>query len=189
MTTATSIVAIGFNAGIDLTVESNVIALGNSVSTNGNNSINIGSGLAAGYTSCFIGGISGVTTGLTAVPVFIDTNGQLGTTSSSRRYKSNIVSMRDQTEPVMKLRPVNFIYKSDASEKLQYGLIAEEVAEIYPELVVHDKDGEIYTIQYMNLIPILLTQVQHLEKQNQKQDMQIQELHTMIQGLKELIKK
>jgi hypothetical protein len=67
--------------------------------------------------------------------VFVNSNGQLGTLSSSARYKQNIETMGDRSRGLLKLRPVTFHYKSDPNGELQYGLIAEEVAKVYPDLV------------------------------------------------------
>ena len=90
-----------------------------------------------------IAGIRDATTGIgNAVNVVIDSNGQLGTVSSSRRSKFEIGDMADATDGLMRLRPVTFRYlKHGDNAPLQYGLIAEEVAEVYPELVARNKDG------------------------------------------------
>ena len=83
--------------------------------------------------------VTGTTAGLSgAVPVVIDANGQLGTTSSSRRYKEDIQDMGDASSGLLRLRPVRFRYKQayrDGSKPVDYGLIAEEVAQVYPDLV------------------------------------------------------
>jgi hypothetical protein len=81
--------------------------------------------------------------------------------------------MPDQHEKMIKLRPVNFVYKNDTQNSLQYGLIAEEVHEIYPELVAFDERGEIYTINYMALIPLLLKQIQEHENFIQELEAQV----------------
>ncbi len=89
-------------------------------------------------TRTFIAGISGVTAAGTAVPVLIDTKGQLGTISSSRRFKEEIQDMGEASSRIMQLRPVTFRYKKengDGARPLQFGLIAEEVTEVYPGLV------------------------------------------------------
>jgi hypothetical protein len=100
-------------------------------------------------TQTFIAGISGVN--VSGVPVLISSSGQLGIASSSRRFKTDIEDMGDSTNNLMRLRPVTYRYKQpfeDGSQPLQYGLIAEEVADIYPELVArsarHDRDTEEY---------------------------------------------
>ena len=96
-----------------------------------------------------------------AVAVVIDSNGQLGTVSSSRRFKDDIADMDAASSALMKLRPVTFHYKTDqnpAGRTLQYGLIAEEVAEVYPGLVAHSADGQIETVMYQFLPPMLLNE-------------------------------
>ena len=93
--------------------------------------------------------------------VLINTaNDQLGTVASSRKFKKDINDMPAQTECMLKLRPVTFKYKNDSSNAEQFGLIAEEVAEVYPGIVTRDEAGEIYTVNYMALIPLLLKQIQ-----------------------------
>lgn len=158
------------------------IALGQGVTATNDNDIAIGTGSIAGtagsifigtntfHTSCFIQGIRGVTTGLNdAVAVLIDSAGQLGTVSSSRRYKKDIQPMGDKSADIMKLRPVTFKYKTHAqSDRCQYGLIAEEVNEIYPDLVVRNKDNEIETVAYQHL-PILM--LNEMQKQHKKIEM------------------
>ena len=112
----------------------------------------------SGITRTYIAGIKGVTTGLAGSAVLIDANGQLGTISSSRRYKQDIQAMADASERLQKLRPVKFHYKqADATGErpIQYGLIAEEVAEVFPELVVRDERGQPETVAY-HLLPVLL---------------------------------
>jgi hypothetical protein len=137
---------------------------------------------------CFIQGINGQTTGLSAVGVVVDGNGQLGTISSSLRYKKDIQTMPDQTEKMIQLRPVEFVYKHDASNTKQYGLIAEEVAQVYPDLIAYDRDGQIYTVQYTGLIPILLQQIQMLQQHAQNQDADIHELREIARTQDEQMK-
>src|SRR6266496_4168592 len=82
------------------------------------------------------------------LPVLIDVNGQLGTAPSSRRFKKEIKPMKSASETILGLKPVTFHYKSDKIGIPQFGLIAEEVAAVNPDLVVRDKDGEVYTVRY-----------------------------------------
>jgi hypothetical protein len=79
--------------------------------------------------------------------VLIDSNGQLGTASSSRRFKKEIKAMDQVSEAILGLKPVTFHYKSDTKDTPQFGLIAEDVAKVNPELVVRDENGEIYTVR------------------------------------------
>jgi len=79
--------------------------------------------------------------------VLIDSNGQLGTASSSRRFKKEIKAMDQVSQAILGLKPVTFHYKSDTKDTPQFGLIAEDVAKVNPELVVRDENGEIYTVR------------------------------------------
>lgn len=108
------------------------------------------------------------------VPVYINSNGQLGTVSSSARFKDDIHNMADASSRLMQLRPVTFRYKkpyADGSKPLEYGLIAEEVEKVYPEMVAYDSDGQIMTVKYQMLAPMLLNEVQ---KQNAELKRQVQ---------------
>src|SRR5207245_11459298 len=122
------------------------------------------------------------TTNADAVAVLIDSAGQLGTVSSSRRYKFDINDMAGATDGLMRLRPVTFRYLAHGDNApLQYGLIAEEVAEVYPELVAPNKDGEVETVMYQFLAPMLLNEVQ-------KQHRQIEDQQKVIDALEQRLK-
>jgi hypothetical protein len=90
--------------------------------------------------------------------VAVDTNGKLGTTVSSRRFKHDIKPMDKSSEAILALKPVTFHYKSDAKGTPQFGLIAEEVAEVNPNLVVRDKNGVIFTVRYDQVNAMLLNE-------------------------------
>jgi len=137
-------IALGFGAGLGVTTANNVIAIG----TSGANVSD----------SCFIGNIRGVTTVNAAIPVLIDIVGQFGTASSSRRFKKEIKPMEQASEAILALKPVTFHYKSDSTGTPQFGLIAEQVAEVNPDLVVRDADGEIYTVRYDAVNAMLLNE-------------------------------
>jgi Chaperone of endosialidase len=93
-------------------------------------------------------------------PVYINSNGQLGTQppASSRRFKEAIKPMDKSSEAILGLKPVTFHYKSDAQNTPQFGLIAEEVAKVNPDLVVRDDNGEIYTVRYEAVNAMLLNE-------------------------------
>jgi hypothetical protein len=100
-----------------------------------------------------------VTTGIAdAVNVVIDSNGQLGTASSSRRFKKEIKPMDQTSEAILALKPMTFHYKSDTTHTPQFGLIAEEVAKVNPDLVVRDKDGKPYSVRYVQVNAMLLNE-------------------------------
>lgn len=169
-TTGNSNTALGVAALVNNTIGSNNIAIGfdaGNAATTGNFNIYIGNiGVAAegnttrigdlNQTRTFISGIRGVTTGVAdAIAVLIDSNGQLGTVSSSKTVKHNIQDMSNVSSSIYNLNPVTFVYNSDASEKTQYGLIAEEVADVFPGIVVRNAHGQPETVQY-HVLPVLL---------------------------------
>ena len=92
------------------------------------------------------------------LPVYIDFTGRLGTPSSSRRFKDDITPMDKASEAILALKPVTFHYKSDSKDTPQFGLIAEDVAAVNPDLVVRDKNGEIYTVRYDAVNAMLLNE-------------------------------
>lgn len=213
-TTGSNNSAFGYKAGYNLTTGSLNIDIG--AETRGvageANAIRIGTGVSttggvATTKRTFIDGISGITTGLgTGNTVVIDTNGQLGTLLSSRRFKTDIQDMRDASAGLLKLRPVTFRYKqpySDGSQPIQYGLVAEEVEEVYPDLVVHSADGQVQTVQYYKLDAMLLNEVQrlHLRAEEQaalntdltaelaEQRQEIQELRSRLDALAALLQR
>jgi len=176
-TTGDDNTALGFEAGSGVTTAVNVIA--------------IGAGGANVSNSCFIGRIRGVTTAnADAIPVVIDSHSQLGTMSSSRRFKREIKPMDKSSEAILGLKPVTFHYKSDNTGTPQFGLIAEEVAEINPDLVVRDENGEIYTVRYDAVNAMLLNEflkeyrtVQELKSNAARQEAIIAEQQKQIKAL------
>ena len=187
-------IAIGLNAGANLTTGDSNIDIGNLGVAGESHTIRIGSlGVQA---ATFIAGIRGVTTGGAAIPVLVDTNGQLGTTSSSRRVKDDIADMGKASRVLMKLRPVTFHYKNDKNPKgrtLQYGLVAEEVAKVAPSLVAHSADGKIETVYYQFLAPMLLSEYQKQQRTIEaqaseltKQRLEIAELRRQAARIAEL---
>jgi hypothetical protein len=170
-TTGSLNTALGSFAGINVTTADHVICIG----INGENVSN----------SCFIGNIREVTTAQpNAIPVLIDSAGQLGTTSSSRRFKKEIQPMDKASESLLALKPVTFHYKSDNTSTPQFGLIAEEVADINPDLVVRDEKGEIYTVRYDAVNAMLLNEFlkEHRKVEDLKKDFQA----TVAQQRKEI---
>jgi hypothetical protein len=178
-TSGVSNTAIGNDALINVTGNNNIglgIFAGSNIG-NGSGNIHIGSSgaaesntirIGAGQSAAFVAGVRGVTTGVNnAVAVMVDGNGQLGTISSSRRFKDDIADMAAASSALMKLRPVTFHYKTDKAPQgpaLQYGLIAEEVAEVYPGLVAHGADGQVETVMYQYLPSMLLNEYQKQQR-------------------------
>ena len=146
-TTGSANVALGVGAGGSVTTAENVICIGATV------------GGANVSNRCYIGNIRSATTANNnAMPILIDSAGQLGTISSSRRFKKEIKPMDKASEAILALKPVTFHYKSDKTNAPQFGLIAEEVAEVNPDLVVRDENGEIYTVRYDSVNAMLLNE-------------------------------
>jgi hypothetical protein len=144
-------IALGTDAGLFTQGDRN-IDIGNQGAIGDSDTIRIGSG--QGRT--FIAGISGAAVAGSAVVV--DGNGQLGVAPSSERFKDQIRPMDRTSEAIRALKPVTFRYKSDNTNTPQFGLIAEEVAEVNPDLVVHNKNGEIYTVRYDAVNAMLLNE-------------------------------
>jgi hypothetical protein len=162
-------IALGSSAGVNVTTADSVICIGAGL---------VGANVSG---SCFIGNIRGVTTqNADAIPVLIDTAGQLGTMSSSRRFKKEIKPMDKASEAILGLKPVTFHYKSDNCNTPQFGLIAEEVAAVNPNLVVRDKDGEIYTVRYDAVNAMLLNEFLKEHRKVQEQDARLTKQEAFI---------
>jgi hypothetical protein len=167
-------VAIGLNAGYNLTSGSNNIDISNQGSAGDSGTIKIGA--ASTQTKTYIAGIEN--SKVTGAAVYVTSSGQLGVLASSERYKTAIAPMGTKTGNLEHLRPVTFHLKSDPHGAVQYGLIAEEVDKVYPELVIHDAAGKIQGVRYDELAPMLLNEVQQqrteLEaiKKNHKAELQ-----------------
>ena len=190
-TTGSNNVAIGRDAGTNLTTGSNNIVigaglLGNSADTN---VTRIGK---TTQKKVFIGGIYGIAepAGSGIKPVYINSNGQLGTTppASSARFKELIKPMEKASEGILSLKPVTFRYKDDTERTPQFGLIAEEVAKANPDLVVRDDNGQIYTVRYEAVNAMLLNEflkehrtVQELKATLAQQQKQIETLTAGLQ--------
>jgi hypothetical protein len=123
--------------------------------------IRIGTG-ATQKATCIAGIFCTSVTGGAGV---VNSNGKFGVTVSSERYKTAIAPMGSNTVKLGQLRPVTFHLKTDPKGSLQYGLIAEEVAKVYPQLVVRGENGRIEGVRYDELAPMLLNEAQ---KQQQK---------------------
>jgi trimeric autotransporter adhesin len=164
---------LGFEAGYVLKSGSNNIDIGSPGGTaSESNTIRIGTtsqtaGEApalAPQTATYIAGIYGVN--LTGSAVFVTSSGQLVAPGSSERFKTDIRTMPQDSAKLSRLRPVTFRYKTDVTGTTQYGLIAEEVAKVYPELVIRDDSGKIQGVRYEELAPMLLNEVQKQQQIN-----------------------
>jgi hypothetical protein len=160
-TSGSTNIAEGYKAGYNLTTGSNNIDIGNLGVAAESATIRIG--MTSTQTKTFIAGIYG--TSVTGSSVVVSSTGQLGVTVSSERYKTAITPMGLDTAKLQQLRPVSFRLKSDVTRTRQYGLIAEQVAKVYPELVIRDQTGRIDGVRYDELAPMLLNEVQQQRRQ------------------------
>ena len=172
-------VAMGQLAGYYV-IGSNNIEIGNKGTAADNAVIRIGT--PGTQTTTYIAGVSGVNvTGGAAVVV--NASGQLGVMSSSLRYKEDIRSMGNSSDRLLALRPVTFRYKKadeNGQKPEQYGLIAEEVAKVMPELVVYNQKGQPETVAYQTLAPLLLNEVQREHRQVEIQARQLAALKAQV---------
>lgn len=174
-------IAIGDQAGIlGPTDADGNIYIGSGGNANDSHVVRIG-GTGGPVSAFLVQGVRGVTTrNNDAIPVMIDSAGQLGTVSSSRRFKEDIQEMGDASGGLMQLRPVTFRYQkpfADGAKPIQYGLIAEEVEEVYPDLVARSADGQIETVKYQVLDAMLLNELQkeHRTAQHQAETIRLLE--------------
>ena len=159
--------ALGFEAGSSVTTARHVIAIG----TTGANVDN----------SCYIGQIYGSFNTAQSAVVYIDPDGRLGTGPSARRFKKDIADMGAASEVLLSMRPVTFHFKTQDTEKAgretsQFGLIAEEVAEVNPDLILRDKEGEIYSVRYDAVNAMLLNEFLKEHRKNEEQQATITQL-------------
>jgi Chaperone of endosialidase len=185
--------AIGLGAGSNITGTLNIcIGTGVNGAAGENSTIRIGDNLSdtQGASACFVGGIyNQFIDPATDTLVGIDADGKLGTAvPSSRRFKHDIKPMDKASEAILALKPVTFHYKSDAKSTPCFGLIAEEVAEVNPDLVVRNKTGEVWTVRYEQINAMLLNEflkehrkVQELEANAARQQKQIEALTAGLQ--------
>ena len=134
--------------------------------------------------TCFIGSIRGVTTqNNDAMPVVIDSAGQLGTASSSRRFKTDIKPIDVASESILALKPVTFHYKIHKDVTPQFGLIAEDVAEVNPNLVIYDADGKPYTVRYDAVNAMLLNEFLKEHRAFVEEQRKVRDLGTQVEKL------
>jgi len=178
-------IALGFDAGYYQTGSDNIYIANPGVADE-SQTLRLGSqGTAgvqgSGILSAYIAGVA--TSQVTGSAVYITPSGQLGVLASAERFKTDVETMGAASERLARLRPVTFKLKTDPKGTLQYGLIAEEVAKVYPELVIHGADGRIDGVRYEELAPMLLNGVQQqqarLIAQARKADAEAQVIHEL----------
>jgi Chaperone of endosialidase len=179
---------LGYSSGYFLTTGDNNIDIGSVGVAGESNTIRIGQlvpvvpnapdgVLLPPHTATFIAGIYGEATSDAAstTPVVIDMNGNLGTAASSERFKQDIKPMDKSSEGLLALKPVTFHYKSDTKDTPQFGLVAEEVAKVNPNLVVRDAKGEIYTVRYDAVNAMVLNEFLKEHRKVEEQDRKLNE--------------
>jgi hypothetical protein len=149
-------------------VAANNILVANAGVSGDSNTIRLGT--QASHTRTFIAGIHGTTIPVFATPLYINQNGQLGSQASSRRYKERIRDLNDVSQKILQLRPVQFHYKADPDGPVEYGLIAEEVAEVFPQLVLYGPEGEAESVRYDALVPLLVNELTRVQQSLEKGD-------------------
>jgi uncharacterized coiled-coil protein SlyX len=159
---------LGEGAGFGVSTANNVICIG------------FGVGGANVSNSCYIGSIFGQTS--SDVAVFIDSAGKLGTLTSSRRFKEGIKPMEQASEVLFALKPVTFRYKKeiDPDSISRFGLVAEDVEKVDPDLVVRDKEGKPYSVRYEQVNAMLLNEFQKEHRKNEKQEATIEQLKSTV---------
>lgn len=182
-------VALGIAAGVDVGDGSVNIMIGSPGVSGDNHTTRIGQYQAR----AFIAGVNG--TNVSGVNVVVDANGQLGTVSSSARYKEDVNDIGGASDRLLQLRPVTFQYKeayASGETSKEFGLIAEEVAQVFPELVVFNENNQPETVKYRLLSSLLLNEVQ---KQNSElrslsgQVAEIEELKAQVAELSQMIRR
>jgi hypothetical protein len=178
-TTGENNVAIGTSAGINLTIGSANIDIGNAGAAGESNTIRIGT--AGTQTKTFIAGVRGVAIG-GGMPVGVSASGQFGVKASSARFKEAIKPMDKASEAIFSLQPVTFRYKKalDPEALPQFGLVAEQVAKVDPDLVARDADGRPYTVRYEEVNAMLLNEFLKEHRKGQEQAAKKQQLEATV---------
>jgi hypothetical protein len=187
LTSGSNNTCVGYAACNNENNVSNNIEINNSGPAPASNTILIGT--QGTQTDTYVAGIWNSTPGGAPEIVCVDSTGKLwgsntGCMGSSRRFKDQIADMADSSSKLFQLRPVTFLYKpqyDDGSRQLQFGLIAEEVAKVYPEMAVYDKDGQPSGVKYQLLAPMLLNE---LQKEHAVVMTQQDQLQTQLQQIK-----
>jgi hypothetical protein len=202
-TTGNNNTANGYSALVNNTTGNDNIALGNFAASNlttGDNNIDIGNQGVAGeastirigtqgtQTKTFVAGISGA--GVSGVAVKVNAAGQLGTPPSSARFKEEIKPMDKTSEAILSLKPVTFRYKKeiDVDRTPQFGLVAEDVEKINPDLVTRDAAGKVYTVRYEAVNAMLLNEFLKEHGKNEEQEKTIAELKSGMTALAATVK-
>jgi hypothetical protein len=173
-TTGSFNVALGAGAGVNATTGSRNVYLGTGME-----------GVFGESNACYIASIFGQTSA-GGIPVLINSDNKLGTTTSSRRFKEGIKPMDKVSEAVFSLKPVTFRYKKeiDPHGTSQFGLVAEDVEKVDPDLIVRDKEGKPYSVRYDQVNAMLLNEFLKEHRKVEEQDHNMREQEASIADLK-----
>jgi len=172
---------LGAGAGSSLNTGDNNIDIGNPGADHEANTIRIGT--QGTQTATFIAGVSGGA--VIGQYVKVNDAGQIGTAPSSKRFKDEIRPMDKASEAILALKPVAFRYKKDIDPErtLQFGLVAEDVEKVNPDLVAPDKDGKPYTVRYEAVNAMLLNEFLKEHRKNDEQEATITRMQKQIETL------
>jgi hypothetical protein len=178
-TTGNLNIAFGWNAGRDLTTGNNNIDIFNTGEAGDDRTIRIGS--TSIHTATYIAGISGATASGGAA-VFVAADGKLGTLTSSARFKDEIKPMDEASAAILALKPVTFRYKKEVDPQSipQFGLVAEDVEKINPDLVARDKEGHPYTVRYDQVNAMLLNEFLKAHRKVEDQERRLHQQETTL---------
>jgi uncharacterized coiled-coil protein SlyX len=179
LNTGSNNIAIGISAGMNLTTGSNNIYIGNAGVASESKRIRIGT--RGAHSNTFIAGISGVTVP-NGVGVIVNPQGHLGTIVSSERFKEGIKPMDKASEAILALKPVTFRYKEELDPEgiPQFGLVAEQVEKVNPNLVARDDDGKPYSVRYEAVNAMLLNEFLKEHRTVQEQEATIVQLKSAV---------
>ncbi len=188
-TTGAFNIALGTSAGQNLTTGDRNIDIGNLGVANEGNTIRIGT--TGDQSATYIAGIAGQTVGAGGSTCYVDNDGKLGVFLSAHRFKTDIADMATVSEAILALRPVTFHYKPELDKTgiPQFGLVAEEVEAINPDLVTRDKEGKVSTVRYEAVNAMLLNEFLKEHRKNQQQEATIARLEKQIEVLAEGLQK
>jgi len=178
-TTGLANIGIGPFAGRNIVTGTLNIDIGSWGAADESNTVRIG--IPGYHKNTYIAGIA--TTQVTGAQVVVTPSGQLGVLASSERYKTDVRPLAADTERLSRLQPVSFHLRSEPDGAVQYGLIAEDVEKVYPELVIRDMEGSIQGVRYDELAPMLLNEMQRQQQVNAAQGAMIQALQQQLAAI------
>jgi len=181
-------IAIGYFAGQALTFGSNNIAIGSDGGNGESGTIRIGKN--SDQSATYIAGIAGQTVGAGGTTCYVDNDGKLGVFLSARRFKTDIADMGAISDTLLALRPVTFHFKPELDKAgiPQFGLVAEEVEKVNPDLVTHDAKGDIYTVRYEAVSVMLLNEFLKEHKAFLEEQRKVQKLEAALAAVNERLK-